>query len=93
MYRLTAEQQAIVDKAREVVDRDIAPNARRVDAEGGIPSRKISEINDLANFGRQDPGNNALWGKIHSPKELAPCCQLCGTVIPGDIIAAIIDYL
>ena len=39
MYRLNAEQQSIVDRATEIAERVIKPNARAADAEGRYPAR------------------------------------------------------
>jgi alkylation response protein AidB-like acyl-CoA dehydrogenase len=44
MYRLNAEQQAIVDRARALAERAIAPSAERVDAEGAFPREAIDAL-------------------------------------------------
>src|SRR5205085_4856228 len=44
MYRLNAEQQAVVDRARELADRAIGPNAERVDADGVFPREAIDAL-------------------------------------------------
>jgi alkylation response protein AidB-like acyl-CoA dehydrogenase len=44
MYRLNAEQHAIVDRAREVADRQIAPHAERVDTDGVFPKESIDAL-------------------------------------------------
>ena len=44
MYRLTADQQAIVTRAREIADRQIAPHAERVDADGVFPKESIDAL-------------------------------------------------
>jgi alkylation response protein AidB-like acyl-CoA dehydrogenase len=44
MYRLNAEQQAIVDRAREVAGQRIAPHAERVDTDGVFPRESIDAL-------------------------------------------------
>lgn len=44
MYRLDSEQQAIVDKVREIADEHIGPNADRVDTEGVFPEASIEAL-------------------------------------------------
>jgi alkylation response protein AidB-like acyl-CoA dehydrogenase len=44
MYRLNADQQAVVDRAREVAERVIGPNAERVDAEAAFPRESIDAL-------------------------------------------------
>lgn len=44
MYRLTPAQQAIVDKAREVADQQIAPNADQVDSDSRFPKESIDAL-------------------------------------------------
>jgi len=55
MYRLNAEQQAIVDRAREVAERAIAPNAERVDAEGAFPRASIDALGQAGLLGLTVP--------------------------------------
>ena len=44
MYRLNADQQAIVDRATEVADRAIGPDAQRADAEGRYPRASMNAL-------------------------------------------------
>jgi alkylation response protein AidB-like acyl-CoA dehydrogenase len=44
MYRLSAEQEAIVNRAAIVADRDIRPHAERVDADGAFPQEAIRAL-------------------------------------------------
>ena len=42
MYRLTPEQQQVVQQIAEVADQHIAPNAASVDREGAFPRKAIA---------------------------------------------------
>jgi hypothetical protein len=64
-----------------------------VDTPGGTPSRKLSEINGLANFGLQVPGVIALWGKILCWKELVAGLRQSCKVASSGLIAADINLL
>lgn len=44
MYRLNTEQQAIVDKAKDITKRVIAPKAPQVDAEGVFPKESLEAL-------------------------------------------------
>jgi alkylation response protein AidB-like acyl-CoA dehydrogenase len=44
MYRLNAQQQAIVDKAEEVAEQYIKPHADEVDAQGAFPREAIEAL-------------------------------------------------
>src|SRR5215210_4671571 len=44
MYRLTAEQQSIVDRARDLATEHIAPHAARVDEEGVFPRESLDAL-------------------------------------------------
>ncbi|MGF1473471.1 MAG: acyl-CoA dehydrogenase family protein [Rubrobacteraceae bacterium] len=44
MYRLDSEQQAVVDKAREIAEEQIGPDADRVDTEGVFPEASIEAL-------------------------------------------------
>src|SRR5262245_42625281 len=44
LYRLTAEQQAVVARAREVAAQQIAPHAEQVDEEGSFPRASIDAL-------------------------------------------------
>jgi alkylation response protein AidB-like acyl-CoA dehydrogenase len=55
MYRLNAEQQTIVDRARELADRAIGPGAERVDAEGSFPRDAIAALGEAGFLGLTVP--------------------------------------
>jgi alkylation response protein AidB-like acyl-CoA dehydrogenase len=55
MYRLNADQQAIVDRARGVADATIGPNAERVDAEGAFPRESIDALGKAGLLGLTIP--------------------------------------
>ncbi len=44
MYRLTADQQAIVDRVRKIADQVIGPAASRVDWEGAFPKESVAAL-------------------------------------------------
>ncbi|HVC34972.1 MAG TPA: acyl-CoA dehydrogenase family protein [Chloroflexota bacterium] len=44
MYRLNPEQAAIVERARQIAEREIGPRADRVDAEGVFPTESIEAL-------------------------------------------------
>lgn len=44
MYRLTSEQQAIVDRARSVAESDVKANAERVDSDAAFPRESIQAL-------------------------------------------------
>lgn len=44
MYRLSPEQQAVIDKIKEMADKDIGPNADKTDGEGKFPRQSIEAL-------------------------------------------------
>jgi alkylation response protein AidB-like acyl-CoA dehydrogenase len=44
MYRLTPDQQAIVNRAKEIADKEIAPHAARVDVESVYPQASMDAL-------------------------------------------------
>src|SRR5438132_1099012 len=55
MYRLNADQQAIVDRARDIAEGTIGPNAERVDAEGAFPRESIDALGKAGFLGLTIP--------------------------------------
>jgi alkylation response protein AidB-like acyl-CoA dehydrogenase len=55
MYRLNADQQATVDRAREVAETTIGPNAQRVDADGAFPRESIDALGKAGLLGLTIP--------------------------------------
>ncbi len=51
MYRLSADQQAIVTRVKEIADRDIRPHAERVDANAAFPRESMDAL-----------GRAGFWG-------------------------------
>lgn len=51
MYRLNPDQQAIVDRAKEVAERDVKANAERVDSEGVFPRESIQALGQAGLLG------------------------------------------
>lgn len=60
MYRLTEQQQHVVERIAVVADRDIAPHAARVDREGTFPRESIRALGDEGFLGLTVP--TALGG-------------------------------
>ena len=46
MYRLTPEQQQIVQRIAELADQHVAPHAARVDREGAFPRESLTALGD-----------------------------------------------
>ena len=55
MYRLSEEEKAVVDKARELVASDVAPHAERVDAEGVFPDEAVGALGRTGYLGLTVP--------------------------------------
>jgi alkylation response protein AidB-like acyl-CoA dehydrogenase len=55
MYRLTSEQQAIVERAKILADQQIAPHAARVDKNGEFPKEAIAALGDEGLLGLTIP--------------------------------------
>ena len=51
MYRLDAKQQAIVDRAIEIAEKVVKPNARAADAEGRYPRASIDALGEAGFLG------------------------------------------
>ncbi|HZQ98110.1 MAG TPA: acyl-CoA dehydrogenase family protein [Chloroflexota bacterium] len=66
MYRLNADQEAIVERAREVAGRVIGPNAERVDAEGIFPRASIEALGTAGLLGLTIPAE--LGGLGQGPR-------------------------
>src|SRR6478672_8661868 len=63
MYRLTEEQERIVAEATTIADRDIGPDAARVDREGAFPERAMSALANAGLLGLTVPVS--LGGRGH----------------------------
>jgi alkylation response protein AidB-like acyl-CoA dehydrogenase len=63
MYRLTPEQQQIVQRVAEVADRHIAPEADRVDREGSFPRASIQALADSGLLGLTVPASAGGMGQ------------------------------
>src|SRR5581483_8823439 len=55
MYRLTQEQQALVDRIAAVADRHAAPHAAAVDRDGSFPEQAISALGETGFLGLTIP--------------------------------------
>ena len=52
MYRLDAAQTAVVERAREIAERAIGPQAARVDADGTFPREGIAALGEAGFLGQ-----------------------------------------
>ncbi|HSI73580.1 MAG TPA: acyl-CoA dehydrogenase family protein [Fimbriimonas sp.] len=69
MYKLNPEQQTFIDKARDIADRVIGPNAAAVDREGRFPSESIAALGEAGLLGLTIPGE--YGGSGQSPRVAA----------------------
>ena len=44
MYRLTEEQQRLIDRARSIAEQEIAPHADRIDREAAFPQESVAAL-------------------------------------------------
>ena len=55
MYRLTTEQQQLVQRIADLADRGVAPNAVRVDREGAFPRESLTALGEQGFLGLTVP--------------------------------------
>ena len=63
MYRLTEEQQGVVDRATEIADSDILPHAARVDAESVYPREAMTALGSAGYWGLTVPSEFGGMGQ------------------------------
>jgi alkylation response protein AidB-like acyl-CoA dehydrogenase len=73
MYRLTPEQQQVVQQIAEVADQHIAPNAASVDREGAFPRKAIAALGEHRLLGLTVP--RSAGGLGHGLGVMAPALE------------------
>src|SRR5262245_56326917 len=63
MYRLSEDQQRLVERFRPVADRAIAPDAERVDREGAFPAASIAALGGAGLLGLTVPKSAGGMGE------------------------------
>jgi alkylation response protein AidB-like acyl-CoA dehydrogenase len=66
MYRLTADQQAVVDKAREVAEKGIGPHAALADRDGTFPREAVAALAKAASSDSPYPASTAAWSRVYA---------------------------
>jgi alkylation response protein AidB-like acyl-CoA dehydrogenase len=66
MYRLSAEQTALIERLGDLADREIAPHASRVDSEGAFPREAIDALGRAGFLGLTIP--NEYGGMSEGPR-------------------------
>src|SRR5688572_9418446 len=85
VFRLSAEQERIVAQARGIADRQIAPHAARVNAEGVFPKESIAALAAAGFLGLTVPAEHGGMGqgvRVASAvlDEIAQRCAFTGMV-------------
>ncbi|HEX5499420.1 MAG TPA: acyl-CoA dehydrogenase family protein, partial [Thermomicrobiales bacterium] len=85
MYRLDPDQTAVVERARDIAEREIAPHAARVDADGEFPREAIAALAEAGFLGLTIASEYGGMG--HGPRvaaavldEIAQRCASTGMI-------------